>query len=850
MTIGRTSVWLFLLASLLPLVAQAEANVALDNILLSKTNGITTVQIWPSCRMRYVDHSPFDAGLEVRIRVALGPDCNEVLEDFVSERYAPTSLHLGNVSEVVFEHSNSRDTFVLLRFREPQKFDIRQHMVGWIEVHVDTTIPSNTLPAALPPPIDVADPVRAARSSLPAPRPRIESRAPLPAKSSKRVNVPPSSTGDYVVQLGVFDDAGRAEQLLATSGSRHFAYRSELIVNGQTWYGLQLGFFDSEDDGEQVLDTLRELFPEAWVRFVDVDEAMAARAAGDIRQANEDQTRAVAISADADLTESQLTALMADGRAALLDRRYTEAIRTYTRVLELAGHRHRAEAREMLAIAFERSGQPTHAIAEYQAFLAEFPDELGQTRVADRMRSLEATQNTRMATLAPSTRAPAVSDGDWQLHGGFSVNYWRNEEQIVDDGNYLVTSSGVLTLADLFVNRRGDRFDVVGRFNGAYQFNLVEYDRNGDIGWVTNAFVDVLDKDLGVQARAGRQSRRDDGVLGRFDGFGVRYQWKPDLFFSASAGMPMDSPRFISSGDRHFYAASARAEDLWQGRISANVFTHLQYVDGISDREAVGGELFYSGDELSVLSLLDFDLSYEVLNSLLVSATWMLDNGWSLSGRVDVGAEPFLTTRNALNGQPVSSVDELLETWTEGQVRTLARDRTADGHAFTAGVSMPVGERFDFSFDATVHRLEATVASGGVAARPDTGNEWFFNATMAASSLFLSNDLLYTSLRHDVLDTRDSTYLIIDTRLPVSRDLRISPRLQITHHDRSNTSTQTVIEPSLSLLLRWGNILFDLEAGGRWSDRDLPPLELDPFTADATEELRGGFINASYRWEF
>ncbi len=850
MTGRRASIWPILLAALLPVLAQAEANVALDNILLSKTNGIATVQIWPACRMRYVDHSPFDAGLEVRIRVALGPDCNELIDELVAETYAPTSLHLGNVSEVVFERFNPRDTFLLLRFREPQKFDIRQHSVGWIEVHVDTTIPSSTLPAALPPAVDAPKPGQAARSSLPDPRPRAASPATPPAKPSTRVNVPPSSTGDYVVQLGVFDDAGQAEQLLSTSGSRHFAYRSELHVNGRTWYGLQLGFFDSEDDAEQVLEDLRGHFPDAWVRFVDSDEAMAARAAGDLRVANKDRATAVAIRADTDLADAQLTGLMADGRDALLDRRYADAIRTYTRVLQVSSHRHRAEAREMLAIAFERSARTENAIAEYRAFLAEFPDEVGQARVADRLRSLEATQDSSTGVLAPTARTAAASDSDWQLHGGVSVNYWRNQEQLVHDGNYLVSSSGVLTLADLSANRRGDRFDVVGRFNGAYQFSLVEFDRNGDIGWVSNAFVDVLDKHLGIQARVGRQTRRDDGVLGRFDGVGVRYQWRPDVFFSASAGLPMDSPRFITGGERYFYGASARVEDLWDGRISANAFTHQQFVDGISDRQAVGGEILYSGDELSVLSLLDFDVSYSVLNSLLVSATWMLDNGWSVSGRVDVGAEPFLTTRNALNGQSATSVDELLDTWTEGQLRTLARDRTAQGRTFSAGVSMPVGERFDFSFDATFRQLEATVASGGVAARPDTGNELFFNATMVASSLFLSNDLLLMSLRQDALATRDSTHLIVDARLPLSQNLRISPRVEVTRHDRSNTSTQTIVQPSLRLLFRWGNVLFDLEAGGRWSNRELPPLELDPFTPDGTEELLGGFVSASYRWEF
>ena len=70
------------------------ANVAIDNILLSKINGISTVQIWPACRMRYVDHTPHDAGLEVRIRVSLGADCEPFVGEFANERYAPASLHL------------------------------------------------------------------------------------------------------------------------------------------------------------------------------------------------------------------------------------------------------------------------------------------------------------------------------------------------------------------------------------------------------------------------------------------------------------------------------------------------------------------------------------------------------------------------------------------------------------------------------------------------------------------------------------------------------------------------------------------------------------------------------------
>lgn len=833
--------------------ASAATNVALDNILLSKVNGVTTVQIWPACRMRYVDHSPFEAGVDVRIRVNLGPECDALLGEVVSESYAPASLHLGNVEEVTFERFNPRDTFIYLRFEQPSRFEVRQHSVGWIEVYIDTRVDPASLPAASSPP-----PVQ---QTAPEPGSALDGLASLPSQSSRPapdtsrrptapVRVPPKSDGDFVVQLGVFDDAERAERTLAQTATRHLAYRTELIVNNRTWYGLQLGFFDAEADAEQVADALRPHFPDAWVRYVDPDEADAARAAGDLRSDDRQQVSAVRVRDDASLSDDQLTALTADGRRALLNRRYSDAIRLYTRVLEVADHSHRPEAREMLGIAFERSGRIDSAIAEYRRYIDEFPDEIGTARVTDRLTALETASSP--ATRPAPTRVVRRNDsGGWQIHGGVSTYYWRNQEQLVHDGNYLVSSSGVLALGDVSASRRGERFDLLARLNGAYQFNLVEFDRTGDIGWVSNAFVDVLDNQLGLQGRVGRQTRRSDGVIDRFDGIGLRYQWRPDIFFSVSSGLPVDSPRYISDSDRHFYAASAAVEDVWDDRLSASVFTHQQTVDGIWDRQAVGGEVLYRGGTLSVFTLVDFDVSYSVLNSALVNATWHLDNGWSVSGRMDVGAEPYLTTRNALSGQSATSVETLLESFSEGQVRRLARNRTAQSTVFSLGVSAPLGDTFDLSLDATMRQLEATVASGGVAAQPDTGNELFLNATMVATSLLLDNDLLLVSLRYDALRLRDSIHMTIDSRLPITRSLRISPRVTLSHHDSVETATtQTIVSPSVRLMYRWNSILFDLEAGARWSNRELAPLEFDPFAADGTEELLGGFINLGYRWEF
>ena len=42
-----------------------------------------------------------------------------------------------------------------------------------------------------------------------------------------------------------------------------------------------------------------------------------------------------------------------------------------------------------------------------------------------------------------------------------------------------------------------------------------------------------------------------------------------------------------------------------------------------------------------------------------------------LNGRLNVGTAPFLTTHNALIGQSAASIEDLLATYSEGQIRRI-----------------------------------------------------------------------------------------------------------------------------------------------------------------------------------
>lgn len=843
---GARALGLLLVGAALPGPVFAAPNLALDNILISKRNGITNVQIWPACRMRYVDHLPVGAGLELRIRVRTDGECNELLDEVSTEMYLPGGRRLGNVSDVRFDALSNGDTFITLRFDTPQQFRVHQHTIGWIEVFVDTNLDSQTVPANVPPPLDLRQepavpPPAVSRESVPGP-------AVPPRRVPTRQQVAPSASGEFVVQLGVFENAGPAVMELLRTGTPHFSYTSDFELNGKIWHGLQLGFFDSESAAEVVLAALRSTFPDAWVRFVNPAEAQEARArGGGLRTSPGDQVPAVRVtrSEEADTTEVQ--AWLDNGRQALLDRRYSEAVDNYTRILAHPDHQYRASAREYIGVAYERTGQRANAIAEYQAYLSEFPEGEGAARVESRLTSLLAA--TAREAAEPTSAAAARADG-WQIYGGVSQYYWRNEEQLVHDGNYLVSGSGVLALGDITASRRGTRFDVLARVNGGHQFNLVEFDDTGDTGWLSDAYVDIVDNRLGLQAKVGRQLRRGDGVLGRFDGAAFRYRWKPDLSFSVSSGFPVDSSRYAAGTERFFYAAGAQVENLWD-KFNVNVYTHQQTVDGIADRRAVGGEVQYREGPVNLVGLVDYDISYNVLNTLLVNSTWVFENDWRLNGVVRVGAQPYLTTRNSLAGQTARSIDELLETYTEGQIRTLARNRTAQATTVSAGVSLPLGERIEMSLDISARQSDSTEASGGVAGIPDTGTQLFYNATLVGSGVLRQGGLTILTLRHDATRTRDSSMLMLDTRLPFGEGLRINPRVSLVSRTDNLTGVdQLIASPSIRVIYRWNALMIDLEAGGRWSSRDLPPTEFDPFSVDGTEELMGGFVNLGYRLEF
>jgi hypothetical protein len=508
-----------------------------------------------------------------------------------------------------------------------------------------------------------------------------------------------------------------------------------------------------------------------------------------------------------------------EARAAFDAGDHQAAIRLLTRLTEYPEHPRRAEAQELVGLARERSGQLAHAKAEYEEYLRRYPEGPAAGRVGQRLAAL-ATLDSR-----PQVDAVAQSKGgmDWTAFGGWSQEYRYDSTSLETTGfsSDITSQSMVITDGDFSLRGRGERFDVQTRVSAGYLYDLLP-DGTGDQTRVSVAYADVNDREFGINARLGRQSKHSGGVLGTYDGLYLGWRALPALRLNLMAGNPVESTGDSFTSDRQFVSLSAD----WTGWIEGleiSPFLIDQTYDGVSDRRAVGSEVRWFTPGRTVVGLFDYDIDYAALNMAMLLGTFELPGRWTITGTVDHRKSPFLTTRNALAGQVVQLLDELIIQFGEAGVRALAEDRTADVDTVSLGVSRPLGTRFQWIADAAATQISGMPASGGVAATPGTGTELSFGAQLIGNSLLRSGDVSIIGLRWNEGEVARTVSMSLSSRFPLWGRLRAGPRLRFDYREFSaDGSTQWLASPALRLDWHSDRTTVELEAGGEWMSRELP----------------------------
>jgi hypothetical protein len=518
--------------------------------------------------------------------------------------------------------------------------------------------------------------------------------------------------------------------------------------------------------------------------------------------------------------DPKLIEAMKEANKEMTAKNYPRAIQLYTKILSRPESDLSQDAQELLGLARDRNNQLAHAKSEYEKYLKKYPKGEGAERVRQRLNGLLTAGDKPKERLrsAKISRDSEETVWDTQVFGSFSQFYSFDETDSDGNGESRINRSDLSSDFDFNTRFRSDKYEIRTQFVGGYDADFREDGDDSEVS-VNTLNVEVKDIKRKIFGRFGRQFESSGGVLGRYDGGLLSYDITSKVKVNGVAGVPVESTSEQPlDRNKYFYGLNfdlGTFSKYW----NFNVFGINQEVDGITDRQAVGGEVRYFHPKRSFLTLVDYDVSFKELNLFIFSGDYVFPakTRWHLT--LDYRKSPILTTSNALQGQQgAEDISDLLKTLSEDEVRELAKDRTARSRSMIFSVTQELNEQFQLNGEFSVSELSGTPASGGVPASPSTGAEFFYSSQLISSSLFMENDITIFGMRYSDLQNVDSYSVDLNTRFPITRDLRINPRVRIDYRKNKNDDGDRVnIRPLVRLDYRWKRWLrFELEGGREW----------------------------------
>jgi len=530
-------------------------------------------------------------------------------------------------------------------------------------------------------------------------------------------------------------------------------------------------------------------------------------------------------------------ASMDEARAALKQGRNREAIRLLVGVLKYPEHEHSAEARELLARARGANPPPPpdRSQTEFADFLLRAPDgNLERNLLRKSLAPFDGSDATLAPTRAQTPRTAPNStrkeETRWTLSGGVSSFYVRDDSvsttkdiSIAPDPNadpdaHRVHQNSILTNFDLYGSIINDeartKIKIAGSDEHRIDSSTIDTNRYG----ISTAFVETNLRESDLTARVGRQTRNTGGVIGRFDGgvlsWGLNGSTKLNAVAGAANWSRFDAP--FKDG-KYLYGASVDVAKIADG-LDATLFGIQQTDRSVLDRRAVGAEFRYFNANKAALGTIDYDVHFGRLNAAIGSGSWTFDDKSVLSGAVDYRRVPYLSSWNALQGQPFLTLYDMLKVNGASDVRQFALDRTPVFKSAMASYSRPINDNYQVIVDGTVTHLSGTPPSGGVDGTIPSGTEYYFSGQILGQNIFSKGDIYTAAARFAQLADSRVYFVDLNARYPITDDLRINPRLRVGLREGTHISlNEKTILPSLLLDYNLSkDIGLEGEIGTKW----------------------------------
>ena len=433
--------------------------------------------------------------------------------------------------------------------------------------------------------------------------------------------------------------------------------------------------------------------------------------------------------------------LMTLGRAALDAEEAEKAVMIFNAALNLPPNRQSRDAQEMMGLARERTGNLDKAKAEYEYYLKGYPDGEGAARVRQRLAKLADTQT---AIAQGRVKKPVKKIDEMRVYGSVYEYYYGGYSQtnITDKTTNVTTKfnnhdqSLLQSAFDVTGRYRKDEYDTKVVVRGTQTYDLLATsDIRRNISRLRALYLEHSSQDS-YFLRVGRQPGNTGGVLDfRFDGAWFRYTAVPQMLnlnliagqprqFSLTSNYVPDDPRnFRADLKRYFYGANVDIGPLGQA-FSGNAYYINQMVNGVVDRRAVGTELRYAANGKNAFGLVDYDISYGVLNVAMLNGAWVTE-GTTFTFLADHRRTPYLQTTNSLFGTPGASLEHI-NTINASLLRDQAKAVTATSDLYLIGALHAVSKDWQMGGDVRLNRISGTSASNCLVILPGT-NTLFLN---------------------------------------------------------------------------------------------------------------------------
>jgi hypothetical protein len=443
----------------------------------------------------------------------------------------------------------------------------------------------------------------------------------------------------------------------------------------------------------------------------------------------------------------------------------------------------------------------------------------------------------------PLVRSIYGSVSQFYYKGASKVDTVNKDPTQVDPPQLAFTDqSSLITNLDFNARFRNNETDKRFVFRDTYTENFLDRSRNANK--LSAAYYDQENKQAGFGMRIGRQPANGYGVQERFNGAqGKISNNAAGLQFTGVAGKPVDAD-YESS--RNFYGVGM---DINRPSlpVSGDVYLINQTVDGITDRRAVGTEVRFFRGSTSVFSLVDYDIMFKTLNTVMIQGSTQTAGGITFNSVFDKRKSPTMAVTNALMGETTTSVQALIDSGiTAEELRRRAIALTSTSTLYMIGMTVPVNAKWQVGGDYRVNNISGTQGTtdvgGLIPPTEPSGDTKTYSFQGIGTGLFGASDITVLSASFIRAPTFTGDSWGVNNIVTVREKWRFETSLRFYTQEDNLGSTQKRVSPTLrvSYKLR-DSISLEGEAGMEKSTSQ------NSVTSDKTDRKYWSF---GYRWDF